>query len=557
MRRMPSMRRPRRTACIVLLQLCLPVGGLFAQGTPAAEPSPDTLPAEAPKGAIITPLGWFPPPERSAPKPTLPDKVERAYRIDIHGPISQATYDIVKRKVIRCRAENAQLVVFDMDTPGGRSDAMGNIIDLIIQDLKDVYTVAYVRPEAISAGAIISLACTEIVMVPAGTIGDAMPIMIAGGKLVPIPKEERGKIESYARAKARVLAQRNGYPEPLCEGMITMTMEIWLLRKPDTGELRIVEADRWRNVPGSPDLDRDLTRTPPESGWEFVREIDGPESIVTLTTQEAVEVGLCRHTFVELDELASHYNVVGDIQVLQTTSVERVMAFLTSPAISGLLMMVGILAIYLELNSPGLGIPAIVAIIAFGILFGARYLTGLAQWWEMGLFVVGIALLAAEIFVIPGFGVAGISGILCCLVALFAMVMPNAPDELPLPSTALDWSLLRGGMVAFLIAAIGTIAGVMLIARYLPRVPVLNRLALAPANVDTSDSGYTEDSPLRRINPGDQGVVVAMCRPVGRVRFGDDIVDASAEGVIIEKGTRVKALRRAGNSIVVEEVTDA
>ncbi|MFP4053972.1 MAG: NfeD family protein, partial [Phycisphaerae bacterium] len=424
------MRRPRREVRVIALVLCLLTTGLLAE-------APATRPAEAPRNAIVTPIGWFPPPVRSVPKPTLPDPVERAFRINIHGPITPATYDIVKRKVIRCRAENAQFVVFDMNTPGGRSDAMSNIIDLITQDLNGVYTVAYVHPEAISAGAIISLACTEIVMAPDGTIGDAMPIMISGGKPVPIPKEERGKIESYARAEVRVLAQRNGYPEPLCEGMITMSREIWLLRKPDTGQLRIVEADRWRNVPGSPDPDRDLTRTPPESGWEFARKIDGPDSIVTLTTQEAVEIGLCRHTFAGLDELASHYNVAGEIQLLETTGLEEVMAFLTSPAVSGLLIMVGVLAIYMELNSPGLGIPAIVAIIAFGILFGARYLTGLAQWWEVGLFVVGIALLAAEIFVIPGFGVAGISGILCCLVALFAMVMPNAPGELPLPSTAL------------------------------------------------------------------------------------------------------------------------
>ena len=159
-----GVRRARRiAAAVTMLLACV---GVWA---PASSPAKDV---KVPEGARPFRLngevvGWFAP--RDAPdRPALPPQVTKAFVIPIHGPITGTTYDAVKRKVLRCRREGAEFVVFDMNTPGGSLDAIIDINRLILEDLRDAYTVAYVNPEAISAGAIMSLACDEIVTSPIG-----------------------------------------------------------------------------------------------------------------------------------------------------------------------------------------------------------------------------------------------------------------------------------------------------------------------------------------------------------------------------------------------------
>jgi membrane-bound serine protease (ClpP class) len=133
------------------------------------------------------------------------------------------------------------------------------------------------------------------------------------------------------------------------------------------------------------------------------------------------------------------------------------------------------------------------------------------------------------------------------------MILPNAPGKLPIPTTALDWSFLRTGLISLMLTIVFSVVGIVLLAKYLPHTPFLNRLVLASSGVTEPDTSFTEDSPLRRIEPGDEGTVVGTCRPVGRVLFGDDLLDAVTEGDMIEAGTKVRAIRRSGNCIVIEE----
>ena len=146
-----------------------------------------------------------------------------------------------------------------------------------------------------------------------------------------------------------------------------------------------------------------------------------------------------------LEALGEHYGLAGEPTVLADTWSERLVTFLTSPAVVAVLFFVGLLCVYVEMHHPGFGVAGTVAILCFAVLFGSRYLVGMAAWWEIALFVVGLVLLGVELFVTPGFGVAGIAGILCCVVALLAMFVPNDPRSLPIPATKLDWSILGRG----------------------------------------------------------------------------------------------------------------
>ncbi len=532
------------------MSCCIGLGGAASvassQTRPASAPAP-------PPDARVTPQGWFPAPDVDHPE--LPQTVQQAFVIPIHGPITATTAAAVERKVIRCRGAGAELVIFDMDTPGGQSGAMLDIVRLILDGLRDTYTVAYVNPEAFSAGAIISLACEEIVVSPTAVIGDAMPIMVGpGGQLQPIPPEERGKIESAMRAEVRTLAKNNGYSVPLCEGMIDMSMELWLVRRIETRELRIVEADEWRQRVANPPEPTDKPREDAE--WELLRVVDDAEEIVTATADEAVFLGLASGSSESLDALQEQFNVAGAAEVLADTWSERLVAFLTSPAVASVLLFVGLLMMYTEINSPGFGVPGALAVLCFAVLFGSQFLTGLAQWWEIGLFALGVVLLALEVFVIPGFGVAGIAGLLCMGVGLLAMFVSNAPDELPIPTTDLDWGLLADGVIAVALGFMAAVVGAVVIAQYLPKVPVANKFFLAPAE-GAGDAPAAESSPVGRIAAGDVGVVEGMCRPVGTVRFGEDLLSAVAEGQYIEPGRKVRVLERRGNRVVVEPAEEA
>jgi len=530
----------------------LPCEAAETKPTSSTAPAATARFAGAPGDARITADGWF---ARipAGPKPKLPRKIpaDEAFVIPIRDEITMTTRDAVQRKAFRCRGKGAKLVIFDMDTPGGLGAAMMEITRIITRELKDIYTVAYVNPEAISAGAVISLACDEIVMAPGGLIGDAMPIFISPqGGIVPIPKEERGKIESYSLAHVRSLAKRNGYSQDLCEAMITLSIEIWLIRNRQTHELKYLNLEKHpKYEKKAKESDKAKSKPLLDEPWEYVRRIVGPLKILTMTTEEAHDLGFTRHVLPDMDGLAEHFGIVGRPTILEDTWSETLVALLTSPAVTAILLFVGILGIYIELNTPGLGLPGAVAVIAFAILFGSRYLTNLAQWWEIGLFLVGLVLIAIEVFVTPGFGVLGISGLICCIVGLLAIIIPNAPDKLPVPQTELEWGLFRTGLTALGLAFLGAVAAAVILARYLPKMPLAGKLILAPATPPTGPA--TESAPIRSIQVGQTGTVHSICRPVGQVRFGDKLVDAVADGSFILAGTKVKVIRNEGNRVVV------
>lgn len=507
-----------------------------------------------PAGARAAEGGWFAP-RAEVDKPDLPAEIGRAFVIPIHEAITNTMFEVVRRKIVRCRAGGAQIIIFEMDTPGGSGAAMRKIVRLIIDDLRDIYTVAYVNPQAFSAGAIISLACDEIVLSPTAVIGDAMPIMVGpGGQLMPIPEKERGKIESAIRSEIRILAKRNGYNVTLCEAMVTITMEIWLIKNIETNELRIVEAKEWRGRVGRvPTTAPAGTTKPSQMAWQYVRTIDGPDELVTMTADEAVELGFAEHIFDRMEDLRKHYHIAAAPVVLEDNWSESLTTFLTSTVVTSVLLMAAIFFIYIEMNTPGFGVAGTVAVICFAVLFGSRFLIGLANWWEIAMFAVGLLLIGLELFVTPGFGVLGVGGILCCIAAMLAMVIPNAPDKLPIPTTDLDWSVFRAGFAALGIGFIAALIAVVIAAKYLPKVPAASRLILAPAAASAGPAA--EDAPIRSIQPGEVGVVEGPCRPVGLVRFGEALIDAVAEGVFIPTGTKVKVIKNEGNRVVVTAIT--
>ena len=547
---------------IFVISLGLIFLSVVLQAAPKGKSSTTTPPKAGsipmPIGAKVTDDGWFPPPSE-VNHPALPEKIDKAFIIKIREPITQKTFDAIQRKFRKCRAGGAQLIIFDMDTWGGAVIPALDITRHIKHDMKNVYIACYVRTRAISAGAMIAMACNEIIMAPVGTFGDCAPILSMGKLEGP----EREKIETVLRTEFKESADKNGYNIPLSTSMVSYDQEVWLMRNLKSRELRYVLASDYQHkvVQESPtDKDKPTPKVAQRREWELVKVVLNKDKLLTMTTKEAVQYGFVKNVIDAPSDdpyvnIVKHFNITTPPVVLEDSWSESLVEVLTHPVVTGGLFFLALLFGYTEMHTPGFGVCGIIAILCLAVLFGSQFLTGLANWWEIVIFAIGIVLIVLEIFVIPGFGVAGISGIILCIIGILAMLIPNAPTEIPIPSTDIDWTYFNNTAMAICIAFIAAIVAMGLLSKVLPKWSVMTRSKLILSEAQPAiDAPRSEDSPMFKIQPGDVGTVVAQLHPVGEVQFGNDLLDAVSDSGIIDRDTKVRVVTRDGNRIVVEPV---
>ncbi len=541
-------------------------------GQGAATQSPDD--SAPPEGARIVEEGWFPPPQFKQP----PESPGTVYVIPIRGDIDGILDRIVRMKATTALRNNAQTVIFDIDTFGGALDLTERIMSLINRELADVYTVAYINSKAGSAGAMMAVVCDRLIMSPDAKMGAARPVMVGPGGFVDIPAGERAKIESFFTAMVRGQAEEAGHNVTLVDAMISVDIEAWLIRNQQTGELRIVNAREWEHrLPGAPPIrqlsdelrqltmamqdlrDADRSNEVERSGgaaasgeWEFVRVIIAGDKLLSMTSSEAQYYGFTDAPAASIEALVKRLGGSNHVYLEDTWS-QTLAMFLTHAGIQSLLFMAMIFFGYLELQEPGLGLFGGLALLCLALMLGGRYIVGLAEWWEMALIVIGLLLIGLEIFVIPGFGVAGISGLVLVVAGLLFTAVPAAPGELPLPTTEAARHYLREGLLVLLIGMVGAVVLGVLFMRHVKRLPFGSKIVLA--DVPTFDEPPApDDSPIHSVQVGDIGLVESTLRPVGKVRINNALCDAAAESAFIESGARVRVLQRDGNRLIVEKV---
>ena len=479
--------------------------------------------------------------------PNQPPRSVTAVIIPCKDLIDDGLYRSIRRRSELALEQGADYLIFEIQTYGGLVDAADNISKYLILDIgKKARTVAYVTTEAISAGAMISVSCQDIIMLENTTIGDAAPIVL-GGKLEGV---EREKAESFVRAIFSRAAEANGYPAPLLKAMVTIQTEVYRVKNLQTGEYEFFEGDQLPTDANDYDLaNKEL--------------IDKAGELLTLTASKAEEYGIARAVVQDeqgvLDFLSERDGAVfaSQPEVLPTIWSEEMVRWINSPAVMGILVLIALLGVYIELSTPGVGLPGLVALICFVIIIASKYLVGLANWVEIAVFAIGIILLLIEIFVIPGFGVAGVLGIIFIIAGLFGMLVRNAPDRLPWPQTPMDWDIftdgvlgLSAGFVAFLVLA-------WALGRYLPKLEFLSGLILAPGQA--KQGGEVEismtappESGGAAVSIGDTGEVVSTLRPAGRARFGDRVIDVVATAEFLDTGAKVEIIEVHGNRVVVK-----
>jgi membrane-bound serine protease (ClpP class) len=277
--------------------------------------------------------------------------------------------------------------------------------------------------------------------------------------------------------------------------------------------------------------------------------------LLTMRTDRAMDYGFAVAELSNHAELKSHFGVNGAITVIESTWIEASVDWLASPLVRSVMFMFILLGAYIEMQTPGFGIAGGFALVLLVIFLGAPYVAGYTVTWEILAIILGLALLAVEAFVIPGFGVAGISGIILLMVGLLASFVPSEPSFDPnwfrLPTYPMTTDAIKNGIYSLGGGMGAAIVGMVVLARYLPRMPIANRIIVAnptPADLMPNDP-YDGAAQM-----GDLGKAETLLRPAGKARFGATLVDVVTEGEYIDAGSRIEVVERYGNRVVVRRV---
>lgn len=506
----------------------------------------------------------------------------------IEGEIDEGIVVVIERAVKE--AENAEALLFVINTPGGRVDSAIEITTAIMS--VECPTIAYIEGMgAISAGAIISYSCDYLYMAEGTNIGASTPIMPG----VETTEAMDEKSNSFVRAKYRALGEANGHAPLLGEAMVDRNMEVRGYRNED-GSYYIFEVeDNVKRNSGSNNsgdmldkiLDAVSEGAAEESGdfSEVLKKIlgaaagvedntprssddqeeDDPYTIVsehtelisargellTMTSKEAVHFGLAADITTGVDDTLREF-YLGSVDRLTITPTweEVLFAFLTSPTIAGLLLMAGLGGIYVEVRTPGFGAPGIIGSVCLALFFGSHMVLGMTDWIDIALILAGFLLILAEIFLLPGFGLAGILGFVSLLGGAYLALV-----KAPIPEFTWEWIHFNEAIYTLTVTIISFVAFVGISGLLLPYSPLGRALMLQTAlDVDAGYTAQSQNDVSRSI--GLTGVALSALRPSGKGRFGTEKYDIVTRGEFVDEGTAIRIIESSGNRYVVTAIDD-
>ncbi len=604
-------------------------------------------------GWTTDPLPTAPPIPPAATQAAVPAgrQAKNVAIITIHEQIDARTAGSVKRRLNDAVRAKADAIVFDLNTPGGEIGAVLEICTAIKQcPVKNI--VAWVNPEAYSGGAIIALACREMVIADAATMGDAAPIQVAMGMFLnTLDEAERAKLLSPLLQEIVDSARARGYDEKLVQGFVSLGVELWMVESVERpGEVLFIDRNEYRTlfgndpaaatpvlvgpsalpdgikkeaapkdpaqdmakavnnasrrpggprksapttaqgppappaplptpgpgetafVPGStgmsPGLARDVnsgldqpsTRpilTEADRGkWKELAYVSDGRTLYTIKERDLFRFRLASAAptatgTINTDEELKAFLGATNLARMDRNALEATAAFLSNFLIKGLLIAVFLIGVFIEMVHPGLIVPGSAAAVALLLLLAPSIIMGMGAWWQVAAIVVGIALLAVEVFIMPGFGVFGVLGLIGLfggLVGTFsgsAALFPDSPGQ----GDALY------GVVTVLVAMVTAMGVSYGVTRHLGRLPVLSRLVLHTQRDADAGNGLLDAlGPAAGVlvSPGDMGETLTPLRPSGRARFDGAIVDVVTQAGYVAAGQTVRVIEADAFRVVVE-----
>lgn len=597
----------RILAIAVSLLAALPIA---AQDAPSAGATPASVPAARQAGHVAV--------------------------ITVEGPIDRVTIYSVQRRLQAAQDRGADAVVFEIDSPGGEVGAVLEICSLI-KNSPVANTVAWINTNAYSGGAIIALACREIVVAEYASFGDAAPITI-----VALPETERQKQLSPLLAEVVDSARRRGYDEKLVQALVSLGVELWMVRNTQTGRIAFVDENEYRALFGeappenasatvqsgglapqpadgeettrslgdviseqmeqgtsrdypqlSEEVERARERTAPlpsrgeseneflpagdqmtetlisqvdialalpsdrpdfssedASDWQFIEYATDGRTLLVLKSDLMLRYGLAQQVVRNDSELKAFFGAQ-TITRLDRTWSEALVVFLSNIVVRGVLIAVFLLAMFIELSAPGIGLGGAVAAAALVALLAPPILIGAAGWWTVAAIIAGVLLILMELFLFPGLTVAGAAGVVALMAGLVGTFVSKNSQQVPTDiATGVATTLL-----AFFVAGVG----MYFVAKFYGSLPILNRLVLTGDRPDADDgegmlAAMGPARPETPVTAGDVGVAMTQLHPAGSAEFEGKLLDVVCEFGYADRGDRVRVVSATKYRIAVERI---
>lgn len=419
----------------------------------------------------------------------------RVFVMEIKAEIDPRMNRYVELALDDATQKKADVVIIEMDTYGGILTDAKEIVDKIMRFKKPIWV--FINADAASAGALISIACDSIYMAPGASIG-AATVVDASGQKAP------DKYQSYMRSIMRSTAEENGRDPRIAEGMVDEQLVI-----------------------------------------DGVKEAG---KIITFSTLEAIKHGYCEAKVESIEDILARNNIQKfTLERFELSASEKIISIVLNPFISGLLILIIIAGIYFEMQTPGMGFAGLAALVALVLYLVPYYLNGLAENWEIIALFIGIILIGVEVFVIPGFGIAGISGIILTVGSLVLIMINNDAFDfefVPMNDILVSMAAALGGML-------GGIVLLFVAGARLSDTRLYKHVALT--DTQQRSMGYISN-PWGETLVGRTGIAETVLRPSGKISIDGKLYDAYTRGDFIEKGRTVEVISDEGPSLKVKIV---
>ncbi len=473
------------------------------------------------------------PPAAGEQNDAEPPKLTKAVVIRFEGVIDAILEQYLYRKLAAAEELKPDLLVIEIESPGGEAGASFRIAETL-RDIKWARTVAYIPKTAYSGAAVVAVGCDEILMSPTGQLGDVGVIFLDEESMVMRYVEE--KTLSAWTSKIRDLAESKGRSPALAEAMMDRKKEIHSYRNTRTGEERYM-------------TDADAKAAGAEwTQGAFVAET-AKDRFLTVAGKRAVELKLADGLVDSRAATMERFGIDDPPTVMLWTGVDTTVLVLNQPWVTGLLIVVGLIALYIEFSAPGIGIGGLVAGLCFVLFFWSRFMGGTAEWLEVILFLAGVVFLGVELFVLPGFGIAGLTGLLLMVASVVL-----ASQNFVLPESESQMGALKTNLMVVALSGVGFLGAAMVMSRYFGMIPVLRGLKLEPPSASSATAALTAatsyDVPLV---VGATGEAHTALRPGGKAKIDGRLVDVVADSTFIDRGQRVEVAEIAGTRVVVRE----
>jgi len=489
------------------------------------------------RAALATALKLQP---RSLVEDHLLDQQVKVAIFQVRGRLDKGTLNDLRTQVGAALRERHNFLIFQLESSGGDTRDIGSfanwLADVKVNETNiPARTVAYIPSKAsIGAATFIALGCQEIVMGPESFLADFNYLN------TPDDKESLTAV----REMLVPLTEKRGYPAVLFEASLTPGMAVYHVKdRKDPSEERLISAAQFMTDKKSE-----------QPRWENHGRIEAKEGeLLKIPAERAQHWRIALETGAPIQRVEDVYPYFGldpqKITVSKPGWLFRVAEFFREPIVNFMLIMIGILGLIMELKMPGTTVPGVLAAVCFVLFFWSFSFVGEFTMLASLLFVLGLILVGIEIFVLPGFGFTGISGIFLIIFSMVLVTLDNVPQ------TSQEWVSVGARITTLGLGLVGGIIGAFVLAHYLPSIPYANRLVLRPPEegADDAEAGSSFAQSYAHLL-GAIGVAATTLRPAGKAQFGEEFYDVVAEGDYVNPGSRIQVVEIEGYRIVVKEV---